>query len=126
MITAGRIKHHVLNNIEDPRTTLLIVGFAPPHTIGGQLRDGATSIRIFGALKQVRARVEIMDSFSAHGDQDEMLEYLDNQNRKKLKQLFLVHGDYPRQREFKDALKKAGFRKILIPRLKDEVRFEDN
>ncbi len=126
MITAGRIKHHVLNNIENPKTTILIVGYAPPHTIGGQLRAGAESVKIFGALKQVNATIEIMDSFSAHGDQDEMLDYLDNQDRKKLKQIFLVHGDYQRQRTFKGALKEAGFNKIMIPRLKDEVHFEEN
>ncbi len=126
MITAGRIKHHVLNNIDKAKNTILIVGYAPSHTIGGRLRAGAESVKIFGALKEVKARVEIMDSFSAHGDQDEMLAYLDNQDRKKLKQIFLVHGDYKRQRTFKEALKEADFRKIVIPRLKDEVRFEEN
>ena len=126
MITAGRIKHHVLNNIENPKTTILIVGYAPPHTIGGQLRAGADRVKIFGALKKVNATIEVMDSFSAHGDQAEMLDYLDNQNRKKLKQIFLVHGDYQRQKMFKKGLKEAGFGKIAIPRLKDEYHFEQN
>ena len=114
MITAGRIKHHIYNHIESPRNTVLMVGYCAPHTLGGRFREGVEEIRIFGEEKKVRAKVEIMDSFSAHGDQREMIDYLDNQ-KKTAQKIFLVHGDYDRQRDFKDKLKENGFNNIYIP-----------
>ncbi len=119
MITAGRIKHHVYNSIENPRNTILIVGYCSPDSIGGQLRAGAKEISIFGERKKVKANVEIMDSFSAHGDQREMARFLDNQDRKKLRKLFLVHGDLEKGQAFKEYLKKKKFKTIYIPKLKE-------
>lgn len=115
MMQAGRIKHHLLNNIENDKTTILIVGYCAPGTLGGRLRAGEQKVRIFGEEKSVKANVEMLDSFSAHGDQSEMIDFLDNQNRKKLKKIFLVHGEIKRQITFKDALLKADFRKVEIP-----------
>lgn len=115
MAQAGRIKHHLYNNIENPKNTVLMVGYCAPQTIGGRLRAGKKTIRMFGEEKMVKARVEIMDSFSAHGDHNEMLAFLDNQDRNKLKKMFLVHGDIERQKEFALALKEKGFSKIEIP-----------
>src|SRR5687768_3179787 len=63
MMNAGRVKHHLFNNIEDKRNTFLIVGYCSPETPGGQLRNGAQGLKIFGEYKQVKADVEIMDSF---------------------------------------------------------------
>lgn len=120
MITGGRIKHHIFNHIEDARNTVLIVGYAAPYTIGGQLRDGAEEISMFGSKLKVNAQVEIMDSFSAHGDYQEMIEYIDNQNREKLKKIFLVHGELDSQKQFKEHLKNAGFNSIYIPGLEQE------
>jgi len=118
MITAGRILHHVRNNIEDPRNTILIVGFCAEGSIGAQLAKGAKTIKIFGEEHPVKAQVVRMHSFSAHGDQKEMLDYLENQDRDKLKEIFLVHGEEDRQKLFKEALHSAGFKKVTIPKLK--------
>ncbi|MCB0735122.1 MAG: MBL fold metallo-hydrolase [Flavobacteriales bacterium] len=115
MMTAGRVKHHLANNIENPANCVLVVGYCSPGTLGGRLRDGDEEVRIYGNFYKVKARVEILDSFSAHGDQPEMLAYLDNLNRHKLKNLFLVHGELDRQELFKQALEEKKFRNIEIP-----------
>ncbi|MFN0016240.1 MAG: MBL fold metallo-hydrolase [Saprospiraceae bacterium] len=119
MMNAGRIKHHLFNNIEDERNTFLIVGYCSPNTPGGKLREGAKSLRIFGEYKQVLAEVEIMDSFSAHGDRVEMLDFLKNQ-KKSLKKLWLVHGTLDRQEKWRDYLQQNGFGNVDIPELGQE------
>lgn len=119
MMTAGRIRHHVFNKIEDPKNTILIVGFNAPRTLGRILADGAKKIKLYGEELDVNARVEIMNSFSAHGDQQEMLDFLDNQDRKKLKKIFLVHGEEESQEVFKDKLLERGFKNIIIPELEE-------
>lgn len=119
MMTAGRIRHHVFNEIENPNNTLLIVGFNAPRTLGRILADGVKKIKLYGKELDVNARVEIMNSFSAHGDQQEMLDFLENQDRKKLKKIFLVHGEEESQEVFKDKLLEKGFKNIIIPELED-------
>lgn len=120
MMTAGRVKHHLNNHIENPNNTILVVGYCGEGTLGRRIRDGEKEVRIFGNTKKVKAEVVIMDSFSAHGDNDEMLEFIDNQDRKKLKCIYLVHGDEDRQIPFKENIKNRGFQKVVIPKL-DEV-----
>lgn len=119
MMNAGRIRHHLLNNIENHRNTFLIVGYCAPYTPGGQLRDGAKSLYVLGQNKQVLADVEIMDSFSAHGDRVEMLDFLQNQ-RPALKKLWLVHGTIDRQEKWRDYLQDHGFGPVQIPELGSE------
>ncbi len=119
MMNAGRIRHHLFNNLEDERNTLLIVGYCAPDTAGGILRAGATELKLFGEIKQVKLQIEIMDSFSAHGDQLEMLDFLKNQ-RDSAHTLFLVHGEYDSQLVFKQKLLDLGFNKVLIPRIAEE------
>jgi len=114
MMNAGRVKHHLYNNIEDPRCTFLIVGYCTPETPGGKLRNGAAGLKIFNEYKQVRAQVEVMDSFSAHGDRDEMYSFINNQ-KKNLKKLFLVHGEYDTQQSWKSFLGENGFGQVEIP-----------
>jgi metallo-beta-lactamase family protein len=121
MIEAGRILHHVRNNISNPDNTLLIVGYCEPSSIGGQLRAGADSIKIFGSECKVKARIEVMDEYSAHGDYEEMEEYLSCQTPHLIKKLFLVHGRYEVQEVYKDYLTRKGFHHIEIPSLGDVV-----
>ena len=119
MANAGRIKHHLFNNIENHRTTVLIVGYASPETPAGRLRDGTNHLKLFGEEKMVRCDVEIMDSFSAHADRGEISDFLSNQ-RQAVKTLFLVHGEIERQESLKSLLMEEGFRKIEIPKLGEE------
>ena len=121
MMNAGRIRHHLYNNIEDYRNTFLIVGYCSPETPGGQLRDGAASLKIFGDHKMVRADVVVMDSFSAHGDRKELMEFITHQ-KSRMRKLFLVHGELDTQQAFKDYLEERGFDEISIPASAQEYR----
>ncbi len=118
MMNAGRVKHHLFNSIEDPKNTFLIVGYCSPDTPGGMLKTGISEIKLFGEIKQVRAEIKMMDSFSAHADRKEMVEFLSNQ--KKVKQIYLTHGEYDTQSEFKKYLEDNGFKKVIIPDLGQE------
>ena len=115
MAEAGRIKHHIANNVEKPTTTILLVGYCSPESLGAILKSGAKEVRIFGQSHKVNAQVEVMDSFSAHADYSEMIQYLSCQDAKKVKKLFLVHGEIENQLAFKNRLEKVGFQEILIP-----------
>jgi metallo-beta-lactamase family protein len=120
MMNAGRVKHHLFNNIENPKNTFLMVGYCAPGTPGAILRSGAETIKVFGEEKVVRADVVIMDSFSAHGDRDEMYDFIKNQ-KGNLKKLFLVHGEIDTQINFKSFLQQNGFGEIEIPAPGQEV-----
>ncbi|MFT4661188.1 MAG: metallo-beta-lactamase family protein [Patiriisocius sp.] len=122
MATAGRIVHHINNNIEDARNTILIVGYCAQGSLGARLAKKDPMVRIFGQEKKVKATIKTMHSFSAHGDQKEMIEFIDNQDRSQLKGMFLVHGDYNRQIEFKDELNKNGFKNVEIPNLGESFK----
>ena len=119
MATAGRIQHHIINNCDNKRNTILIIGYCAPGTPGRILMDGAKQIRLHGQEKQVRASVEVMQSFSAHGDRIEMRNFLSNQ-RNYAKHIFLVHGEEQAQLAFKDYLEEDGFSNIHVPYLGQE------
>lgn len=123
MAEAGRIKHHIRNNIEKANTTILFVGYATPSSLGGILRNNPRSVKIFVDILKVNARIEIMDSFSGHGDYEEMLDFLSTQNSGLVKKLFLVHGDLDAQTYFKDYLEEKGFKNIEIPEFGDIFEF---
>ena len=122
MMNAGRIRHHIFNNIDREKNTLLIVGYCSPDTLGGILRQGTEKVKLFGEWKVVNMEIEIMDSFSAHADRGEMVDFLSNQ--KKLKELFLVHGVPEKQKNFKKLLVKSGFKKVRIPTLGQEFKLK--
>ena len=114
MINAGRIKHHVAHAIENPNNTILIVGYCSPFTPGGKVRAGAEYIYLLGHKMEVKANIEVLDSFSAHGDRLEMLEYLKNQ-KGQVKKLFLVHGEHEAKKEFARLLSTYGLPEAIIP-----------
>ncbi len=84
------------------------------------MKSGVEEMRIFGDVKEVKAEVISMDSFSGHGDRDEMLEFLKNQ--KNAKRTFIVHGEYESQKAFKKSLENIGFKNVYIPMMKEEVK----
>ncbi|MEM6320646.1 MAG: MBL fold metallo-hydrolase [Bacteroidota bacterium] len=120
MMNAGRVRHHLANSVDNKKNTFLIVGYCSPNTPGGMLKNGIEEIKLYGEVKPVRAAVEIMDSFSAHADRNEIVQFLDNQ-KKGLKKLFLVHGEKPTQEKFKVFLRDKGFDAVDIPKLGQEV-----
>jgi len=115
MAEAGRIKHHIKNNVEKPSTTILLVGYCSPGSLGAVLKTKPAEVRIFGETFKVRADIEIMDSFSAHADYKEMMHHLSCQDTSKVKKLFLVHGEIDTQLIFKNRLNSMGFHDIQIP-----------
>lgn len=115
MAEAGRVKHHIANNIEDPKNTILIVGYCEPQSLGGRLRNGDKEVNIFGQSHAVNADVTVVESLSAHGDYNEMSQWLACQDPKLVRKVFLVHGDYEEQIAFSQRLQKKGFLDIEIP-----------
>jgi metallo-beta-lactamase family protein len=92
MCEAGRILHHLRNNIEDPRNTVLITGFQAPYTLGRKILDQQTEVPIFGELMRLRAEVVSLEELSGHADQHELIEWM-RPFAKGLKKVFLVHGE---------------------------------
>jgi metallo-beta-lactamase family protein len=122
MAEAGRIKHHIANNISNPSTTILIVGHCEQGSLGARLARGDEELRIFGELYQRKAHVEVMGSFSAHGDYKEMLEILSCQDASQVRKTFLVHGEYDTQLKWEKRLNDAGFKYTIIPEKGEEFR----
>jgi metallo-beta-lactamase family protein len=115
MMEAGRIKHHLANNIENPNNTILAVGYCAPSTLGARILSGVDEVSIFGVRHSVKAKIERIEAFSGHGDYSEMADYLSCQDKSKIKRVFLVHGDYDAQTAYKSELEKRGFSNIEIP-----------
>lgn len=121
MMEAGRVKHHIANHIEDPSTTILCVGYCEPKTLGAKIMRGDSEVSIFGHPYKVRAELRRIESLSGHGDYNEMINYISCQDKKKLKHIFLVHGEAETQEHFRDTLNKQGFKKVDIPTFRQEV-----
>lgn len=115
MAEAGRVKHHIANNIENPNNTILIVGYCEPESLGGRLRAGAKEVSIFGLEHRVMADVVVIESLSAHGDYEDMSQWLACQDPQQVRKIFLVHGEYEVQKGFSRRLQRKGFRDIEIP-----------
>jgi metallo-beta-lactamase family protein len=119
MAEAGRIKHHIKNNINDEKNTILMVGYCTPESLGGRLRNGNKTVRIFGEEHEVKAHVEVMDYYSGHADYEEILTFLSCQQPEKIKQIFLVHGEEETQQYFRLKLLDKGYKNIMIPSRED-------
>jgi metallo-beta-lactamase family protein len=116
MAEAGRIKHHIANNIHKPSTTILIIGYCSPTSLGARLQaPGLREISIFGEVHAVNAEVKRIEAFSGHADYKEMLDFLSCQDKELIRQLFLVHGEYEAQQFYRDQLLDAGYTNVEIP-----------
>jgi metallo-beta-lactamase family protein len=120
MADAGRIKHHIANNIGDKKNTILMVGFCEPHSLGGRLMNGAKEVRIYGETFNVIAEIGSMRSMSAHGDYDDLCQFLACQNPAFIKTLFIVHGEEAVQLDFQQRLLKKNFKDVIVPHLHEE------
>ena len=121
MAEAGRVKHHISNAIENSRNSILMSGYCEPHSLGGKLISGAKEVRIFGVEHEVHAEVGAIRSMSAHGDYDDLCQFLACQNPNLVEQLFIVHGEYDVQQDFRNRLMHKGFQNVVIPELHGEV-----
>lgn len=107
MCEAGRILHHLRNNIGNPRTTVLFVGYCAEGTLGRKIRDGAKDVNILGDTFQVRAHIEAIDSFSGHADHSELVDYFHRITGPKTR-TWLVHGEVESAQSLQSALNAAG------------------
>ena len=115
MAEAGRIKHHLANSVDNPRNSVLMVGYCSPNTLGARIIERNPVISIFGKEHQLKAEVFQIDAFSGHGDYEEMRQYLQCQSKTKVKKVFLVHGDTGALNAYKEVLRKDGFDDVYIP-----------
>ena len=119
MMEAGRILHHLAHNASDPRTTILIVGFQAEHTLGARIVDRAPVIKVFNEEIPLRAQVEVLGSYSAHGDRHELQAWLDavraGNGERGAPEVFLVHGERNVQDAFAEQLRGAGYDRVRTP-----------
>ncbi len=115
MAEAGRVKHHISNNIENSRNSIVLTGYCEPNSLGGRLKHHPKEVNIFGQPHEVNAEIGEMRSMSAHGDYDDLSQFLACQDPRQVKKLFLVHGEYPVQVDFKNRLLRKGFLDVEIP-----------
>jgi metallo-beta-lactamase family protein len=110
MATGGRVLHHLRNRLGDKRATVLLIGFQAAGTRGRTLQDGARQLRMFGQEIRVRAKVEVLDGFSAHADRDEILKWLGGFEQPPHR-TYLVHGEPKAAEALADTLgKRLGWR----------------
>ncbi|MCB0699008.1 MAG: MBL fold metallo-hydrolase [Chitinophagales bacterium] len=121
MAEAGRVKHHIANNIGDEKNTILMVGYCEPNSLGGRLKRAPKDVTIFGIQHSVKADIGVIDSMSAHADYEDLSQWLACQDPKQVKKLFLVHGEYEVQVKFRNRLLRKGFHDVEIPALHQEI-----
>ena len=114
MCEAGRVLHHLANNISNPANQVLLVGFMAEHTLGRRLQNGEKEVRIMGDWFNVRASISQINAFSAHADYTECLEWLNSIDTSRLKKIFLVHGESDAQTVFKGYLEQNGYPNVQI------------
>jgi len=120
MCENGRILHHLKNNIEDAKNTVLIVGFMAQNTLGRRLVEREPVVKIFGEEYQRRAEVVKLNSFSAHADKNEIDDYVSGFD-KSLKKIFVVHGEESQSKILTERFKSMGF-DAYLPRPGEEVK----
>ncbi|MEI2611463.1 MAG: MBL fold metallo-hydrolase [Candidatus Promineifilaceae bacterium] len=116
MAEAGRILHHLKNNIEDPRNTILITGWQAPNTLGRRLVEKEPLVRIFGEEYQLNAHVEKMNGLSAHADRSELLDWVSH-FKTRPRHTYIVHGEEPVSLAFADSLRLQGLTDVNVPHM---------
>lgn len=114
MAEAGRILHHLKNNIGDPKNTVLIVGWQAQNTLGRKISERWPEVPIFGEKYKLRCDVEIFYEFSAHADRNDLLRWV-SAGKDRWQKIFVVHGEETSSLEFADALRETGVRDVVVP-----------
>jgi metallo-beta-lactamase family protein len=121
MCEAGRVLHHLKNNIEDARNTILIVSWQAPDTLGRRLVEHAPEVMIFGEEYSVRARVETINGYSAHADRTGLLEYVRQVGPGRLKAAYVIHGEEASSLALAEGLRDLGVHQVAVPRPGESV-----
>jgi len=115
MAEAGRILHHLKNNVEDARNTVLIVGWQAPDTLGRRLVERQPIVKIFGEEYELRAQVQTINGYSGHADRTELLDYVGQMIWPGLESAFVVHGEEASELSFAEALGELGIDEVVVP-----------
>ena len=121
MCEAGRILHHLKNNVEDPKNTVLIVGFQAEHTLGRRIVECRPEIKIFGDEYRLRANVEVINGYSAHADRHELLHFAEQIKGDSLTDAFVVHGEEESALALAGGLMQLGIPEVVVPERLQEV-----
>ncbi len=123
MISGGRILHHLSQEIDNPRSSLVFVGFQSEGTLGRRIVDGAKTVTLLGRECDVRIGTHFINGFSAHADQGDLLDWC--RPMKAPETVFLVHGERPSLSGFREVLEKEGWTRIHIPVLHEIVEIPE-
>jgi metallo-beta-lactamase family protein len=120
MMEGGRVVHHLANSIGDPKNVILIVGYQAANTLGRRILEGAEEVRIFGDLYKLRAKVVVMNEFSAHADRNGLMTWVDGFKRKPSR-AFVVHGEESQSLPFAKRLREdIGIPEVVVPEHEQE------
>ncbi len=115
MCDVGRIKHHLKHNLWNPKSTILFVGYQAPGTLGRSIVDGAKKVKIFGEEIAINARIEYIEGYSGHADQEWLLNFVYSFHTNRPKHIFLVHGEEESQAVLKDKIQETTGIPVTIP-----------
>ena len=124
MCEIGRIKHHLKHNLWNPKNTILFVGYQAPGTLGRKIVDGAKTVKIFGEEIAVNARIEYIEGYSGHADQEWLLNFIYSFINKP-KHIFLVHGEPNAQKVLKDKIIESTNIPVTIPSFGEKYELDD-
>jgi metallo-beta-lactamase family protein len=118
MCEAGRIRHHLKNNLHNPKNMVLFIGYCAEHTLGAQIRSGRSPVNIFGEPYNVAAQIAAIDSFSGHADRSELVSYVQALTGD-IKKVFIVHGEESQAMAFGETMRqlKPGA-EVVVPEYK--------
>jgi metallo-beta-lactamase family protein len=121
MCEAGRIRHHLRNNIGDPKNLILFIGYCAEHTLGAQIMAGSSPVNIFGEPNVVRARIASIDAYSGHADKNELRRYVEALTGD-IKKIHVIHGEESQALAFAAALRTLKPKaEVLVPEYKQSV-----
>lgn len=123
MCEGGRVLHHLQTMVEDPKNTILIVGYQAEHTLGRRIVEKRPEIKIFGQMHPLKAEVRILNGFSAHADQADLISFAKSVYAKgSLKRVVLVHGEQKGQQVLSQKLSESGFKQVDVPKPGEHIR----
>jgi metallo-beta-lactamase family protein len=119
------VRHHINECIGNANNAILFVGYCGGKSLGGQLLSGEKEVEIFADACKVIAEIGQVQGMSAHGDSDDLLRFISNQDPEKVRNIFLVHGEYEVQKAFAERIKLKGFENVEIPEQHQQFDFSE-
>ena len=126
MCDVGRIKHHLKHNIWNPKSTILFVGYQAPGTLGRRIVDGEKKVKILGEEFAVKARIEYIEGYSGHADQEWLLNFVYSFTSMMPKHIFLVHGEPEAQETLKQKIEENTGIGVTIAKYGEEYELDEN